>query len=389
MNKKNIYLLYAVSFLQGMVFYAPIATLYRQNRGVDIFQITLIESCSLALCLLLEIPWGVVADRIGYKNTLLFCNILYVVSKIVFWQAHGFTMFLVERLMLSVVCSGLSGCDIAMLYLSCGKEESSQKVFGVYSAMATAGLLAAAGITPLLLRYGDSQTAFFTILTYGAAAVLTVFLTNTEKPVENLPTLCGQMRELFQVIRRDGRFLPFLLAAALFSECRQTILTFLNQLQYVRCSIPPAYMGFLYILITVAGLFAARAHRLTRRFGENRVAVTLITAGGLACLILTFTVSAVLSVLCLMTLQVAFSVFVPIQQELQNRRIEGANRASVLSVYAILMDSVAVFTNLAFGRAADFGVANAMLLGAAFCFIALLLYFVWLYAERKKTVYLK
>ena len=53
--KRNIYLMYAIAFLQGMVFYGPVATLYRQAQGVSVFQITLIESISLILCILLEI----------------------------------------------------------------------------------------------------------------------------------------------------------------------------------------------------------------------------------------------------------------------------------------------------------------------------------------------
>ena len=65
MHKRNIALLYGISLLQGMVFYGPISTLYRQVQGVSIFQILLIESISYALCIVLEVPWGVVADRIG------------------------------------------------------------------------------------------------------------------------------------------------------------------------------------------------------------------------------------------------------------------------------------------------------------------------------------
>lgn len=48
-SKKNIRIMYAMSLLQGMVFYGPIATLYRQSVGVTVFQITFIESVSLAL----------------------------------------------------------------------------------------------------------------------------------------------------------------------------------------------------------------------------------------------------------------------------------------------------------------------------------------------------
>ena len=74
--KRNIYLMYGISLLQGMVFYGPIATLYRQAAGVSVFEITLIESISLALCIALEMPWGVVADRIGYKNTLVISSLI-------------------------------------------------------------------------------------------------------------------------------------------------------------------------------------------------------------------------------------------------------------------------------------------------------------------------
>ncbi len=37
-QKKNIVLLCAITFLQGMVFYAAVATLYRQAAGLDIFE---------------------------------------------------------------------------------------------------------------------------------------------------------------------------------------------------------------------------------------------------------------------------------------------------------------------------------------------------------------
>lgn len=104
--KKNLYIMYAIALLQGMVFYSPIATLYRQAQGVTLFQITVIEGISLALGILLELPWGVVADKIGYRNTMVFCSGLYFVSKLVFWKATGFGGFLAERIMLSVVLSG-------------------------------------------------------------------------------------------------------------------------------------------------------------------------------------------------------------------------------------------------------------------------------------------
>lgn len=81
--------MYALALLQGMVFYGPIATLYRQAQGVTVFEITVIESISLALGILLEIPWGMIADKIGYRKTMIFCSSLYFISKIVFGRQPG------------------------------------------------------------------------------------------------------------------------------------------------------------------------------------------------------------------------------------------------------------------------------------------------------------
>ena len=88
--KKNLYLLYGISFLQGMVFYGSAAVLYRQEAGLTIFQISVIESISLFLCLGMEIPWGILADKIGYKKTMVICSLFYFLSKIIFWKAWSF-----------------------------------------------------------------------------------------------------------------------------------------------------------------------------------------------------------------------------------------------------------------------------------------------------------
>lgn len=108
-----------VLFLQGMVFYSPVATLYRQESGLDLVQIGGIESFSLALMLLLELPWGWLADRLGHRRTIVLCAFVFAASKVVFWRAETFAAFLAERALLAVSLSGLSGCDSAFLFACC------------------------------------------------------------------------------------------------------------------------------------------------------------------------------------------------------------------------------------------------------------------------------
>ena len=143
--RRNLPVLYAIALLQGMVFYAPIASLYRQAAGLSLSQIALIEGASYLFCLAMELPWGMLADRIGYRRTMIACCGLYFLSKVVFWRAERFSAFLLERLLLSAALAGYSGVDESLIYLSCG-EGDGHRAFGLYDAFGTAGLLLAAAV---------------------------------------------------------------------------------------------------------------------------------------------------------------------------------------------------------------------------------------------------
>ena len=367
MKNRNIYLMYAISLLQGMIFYGPIATLYRQAQGVSVLQITVIESISLILCLLLEFPWGVIADKIGYKRTILFCCVLYFLSKIVFWQASGFGGFLLERVMLSVIIAGLSGVDTAFLYLSCKKGES-QKVFGIYNSLGTAGLLLASLLFSLFVGSNYRLAGFLTVISYGLAAFLSLGLTEVKQEKERVSGSKGLLLPLRQIFKYKNLLL-FLIGIALLNETHQTVTVFLNQLQYEKCGLGSATMGYIYILVTLAGLCGTWSYRLTRRLGDFRFTAFLYGSAAFACILLAVTKSPWLSVLGILMLRIVFSLFQPLQTELQNRQIHTENRATALSVNAVIIDSVGAGTNIAFGTLAEKNLSVAFLSGGGMCIL--------------------
>ena len=373
-NKRNIRLMYAIALLQGMVFYGPVATLYRQAAGVSIFQITLIESISLALALALEVPWGILADRIGYRRSMILCCGLYFISKIVFWRADGFGGFLAERLLLSVVCAGLSGLDVSILYLSC-PEESSQRVFGIYNNLGMAGLLAASGIYALFVGENYRLAGLLTVFSYGLAALLALFL--REVRPSQARSARGQLADFWVLLGqlvRSPRLLFLVLAAAFLNEAHQTITVFLNQLQYTQAGLSPGAIALIYPFMTLLGLAGGFSARLTERLGQRRTGGILLGLAALSCLVLAFTHGPILSVGGILLLRVCHSLFAPLQTSLQNQQLHTGDRATALSLNALLMDLVAVFTNLVFGRAADVSLPLAMVFGFLLCAAGLGLY---------------
>ena len=383
-RKKNIYLMYAIVFLQGMVFYGPIATLYRQVNGISVFQITFIESISYILCILFEIPWGIIADKIGYKKTMCFCCILYFVSKLVFWKADAFAEFLLERILLSIVIAGFSGVDSSILYLSSDKGKS-QKVFGIYNVLGTIGMLLASFIFTVFVGDNYRLAALLTVISYGVAALLSLFI--SEVKYEEKRKIClKEIKTIFWRIVGNKSLMCFLTAVAFITQTHQTITVFLNQIKYEQCGLSASNIGFVYIVVTLVGMFGIYSDVLTRKKGTKYTGMSIFTIVILSCILLTITNSAMISVSAVLILNLANSFFQPLQMEEQNKHVISDNRATELSIYAIIIDSICAGTSVMFGALAKFSLEQAFMFGVILSLIGLVLFITWHRNRESKII---
>ncbi|MFR7591400.1 MAG: MFS transporter [Longibaculum sp.] len=381
MYSKNVKIMFAMSFFQGMVFYGPIATLYRQKVGVSVFEITLIESLSLIFAILLEIPWGMIADKIGYKKSMIICSLLYFVSKIIFYNADSFITFLIERLILSIVIAGLSGLDSSIIYLSANGQ--SQKIFSIYNNLGTIGLIFAAGIYSFFIRDHYRFAAFLTMICYGIAFFLSLGLEEVKSQKEkNCQSSLKDYRECFQEFLKHKSFLLFLIAIAIFNETHQTITTFLNQLQFLSGGLNNQHIGYIYIITTLCGLLGIFSTSLTKRLGETKFILTSFMIMLFSCLCLMITYQPLVSVFSIISMRIVFSLLQPLQMKIQNQHIISRNRATLLSLNAVIMDSIAIVINLILGKLADIHLTYAMMFAVILSFISIILYSLWLKVER-------
>ena len=163
----------------------------------------------------------------------------------------------------------------------------------------------------------------------------------------------------------------------LLTEVHQTVTVFLNQLQYERCGMTSTAIGAVYIAATLLGLCGVWSAALTRRTGPKRAVGLFCLAPALACVVLTVTDRALLSVGSIWLLQVSDSLFQPFQVQLQNRQVQTRNRATALSIHAMIVDVVAIGSNLLFGALAQWDLRLAFVFGAVACLTALGLLGVW------------
>lgn len=346
--------MYAITFLQGLVFYGPVATLYRQSRGLSMYNIFLIESIFMILMLLFEVPWGWFADKYGYKITLLIANLLLFISKIIFYEANSFYLFLAEGILVALATSAISGCDIALLYASTDKGKT-EKVFGTYTAMGIAGFLLACLISTRMVEKSMDLPVFETIIPYGAAVILTFFIKDVCYNSERKPSVKESIREVLN----NRQTIIIVVVFALISETTHSIGVFLNQPQYLKSGIDIRYFGFLTALMQIVCLLSAKSYKFTERFGKNRTTKVLLLSILMGCIVLVYTGNPIVSVGAIAITQGCFSIIKPIILDIENKSINTTNRATVLSIYAMAGDILSSVVNIFIGKFADISIEVA------------------------------
>ena len=82
---------------------------------------------------------------------------------------------------------------------------------------------------------------------------------------------------------------------------------------------------------------------------------------------LALTRSAILSVGCILLMEAGYALAAPMMGQVWNRQVTHADRATQLSIYAVLDEAIAAGGTLVLGRAADASLDGAFLLGGAVC----------------------
>lgn len=382
MIKKNIYIMYIIVFLQGMVFYSPISTLFRQDRGLSLEQIFLLQAILSFTIIVFEVPFGYIGDKIGYKKTIILSNTILFISKIVFYKSHSFQLFFLESILFGISAAATSGCDIALLYESKGNE-SGEKIFGRYSAVGSIGFLLSSLISTYFISKSFDLTAFATIIPHGICVIATLFLKDVKNNISSEKSNKSFLHEIKVCFSKKGiiALFIFVLLISLISQIVHSTTVFLNQVQYSNSGIDIKFYGLISAIIQIVGILAAQTYRFTNKFGQKNVLISLLAFINMGLLALIFTNNPLISILCMMIISGSFTMCTPIITTIQNQSIKN-NRATMLSIYSLFGNIVGSLVNILIGRSADSSLKMAFIVSLFMVMFSTLGILVYLYKYK-------
>ncbi len=143
---------FSIAFLLHLLLFAtaPMVTDIMEEMNLSYAQFGFIFSATMITLAVFRLPWGLLADRIGYLNVFKIAAPLCLFFAFTRAWASGYASLLVSQLFLGI---GLAAVIPVLTLLV--KEWANQKTgfsTGIYIAGFAAGNASALGITPLLLE---------------------------------------------------------------------------------------------------------------------------------------------------------------------------------------------------------------------------------------------
>lgn len=162
MLSDNINKVIFINFCQRFHLYIHAYALLLLGRGLTLAQISLIESILIGTIFLMEVPTGILADRVGRKWSIFAATILLASAEFLFIFARDFSWYIVIALLTGVGFAFASGALEALVYDSLpekGREDSMKRVMGRINSISLLALVIAPIIGGLII--GDASVENF------------------------------------------------------------------------------------------------------------------------------------------------------------------------------------------------------------------------------------
>jgi MFS family permease len=343
---RDLRLFYLFRLLATSYLWVPIFVFFLRSRGLAWDDIMILGALYCCVVILVEIPTGAFADRIGRRQSLMAGTLTMVASCLVAYFAHSFASFAVAEVLAAVSMSLCSGADSAYLFdllYDNGRGDEYAHHESKASAWHQAGQTLAFAGGGLLATVDLALPYLATAVVSGAAFVVTLMMRGERRAIAaRKGQVADEWWHWFRLMAaslrdvRRNRALAWVVSysAVVFVLLKATVYLyqpFLRSLDFGY-----AETGFVFAGVYLVATFVAhQAHALRRALGEAALVWGLLFTLGLSFLLLN-QVRSQWAILLLVVQAIAMGLYSPLVKPLLNREIPDSDRrATVLSVESI------------------------------------------------------
>lgn len=340
-----------VCFLNGLVFFAPVALLVRTQAGVSEHVFFLLQALLSGVIFLGEIPTGFITDKIGYRKSLILAQVLLLGARSLLLAAfvsRSLVLFVVEAVVEGIAACFTSGTGSAYLYALYGENGYLAKTahagnFGtagfIISTVAYAGIYKISGMEGLLIT---------TVVMDIIAVVCSFFLRS-----ESSKAVIADRKEvqILAIFKNKKAFL-FVISLVIFSIA-WLLINFFYVVKLENCGLPVECMSLIILSYSAVQMLAEPilgklSDGKNGKSGRKKLpAVTAVTAGVAFLLfgVIKFRAAVLLLMLILpLLLNLPEYLLMDLENQFVDETECGSQRAATLSVLNMGVNLVEILT---------------------------------------------
>jgi len=236
--------------------------------------VTLLQAIFCLLVVVLEVPSGYAADRLGRKRVILLGSIASALGAAIYVIAHGWSWFLASEVCFAFGISMVSGANSAWLYdllLENGQESRYEELWGRSQAYSMGGYAVLSVCGGVLYELHDRAPFWLGGILMGLAVLCAVCLEG-DAPDEHRSEERGGAApaSMVEILRRNllsnRSLVRLLVGSALVFAATQVGLWF-YQPYMVLCGVRPRWFGLVFASFhVVAGAASHRSAKLDSWF---------------------------------------------------------------------------------------------------------------------------
>ena len=340
-----------VCFLNGLVFFAPVALLVRTQAGVSEHIFFLLQALLSGVIFLGEIPTGFITDKIGYRKSLIWAQVLLFGARSLLLAAfvsRSLALFVVEAVVEGTAACFTSGTGSAYLYDLYGENGYLVKTahaenFGtagfIISTVAYAGIYKISGMEGLLIT---------TVVMNIIAVVCSFFLRS-----ESSKTVIADRKEvqILAVFKNKKAFL-FVISLAIFSIA-WLLINFFYVEKLENCGLPVEWMSLIILSYSAVQMLAEPilgklSDGKNGKSGRKKLPAVTAATAGVAFLLFGVVKFRAAVLLLMLILPLLLNLPEYLLMNLENQFVDeaecGSQRAAMLSVLNMGVNLVEILT---------------------------------------------
>ena len=366
-TRRNPALLCAFHAIQMSLWPMAIITIFWQRElGLSMAEIFVLQAILAGTTAVLEFPSGYLADRIGYRTTLVLASACHLVGWTVYLFSPDFWTVAAAEVVLGLGLSLVSGTDSAMLYESLAQQGDETR-FAIWSGRVRFFGQTAEGSAALAagLLYAWSPRAPFVleVAIWGLGIVVALRMVEPERHRPVVEGTLAHMAGIFRRILRGASRLRAVMALSVILSMTSFVPVWIIQLHATDAGMPLAWLGPMWAVanysVALGALASARLGGALGLMPALLACIALAFAGFLG-LALTAGFWGFVFYFLITTMR---GLNAPLIHHEEQKLVPSAERASFVSARSLLFRLLFVVIAPAIGAWTDHSGSHAVFLG--------------------------